>query len=141
MTLRDKIEASQTRPDRKPVPMDVPEWGTTVYLRKLSVDDQISMSEGVEAKDMPVKVLLHCLVDENGERALTDEDAALLGKEDFPIIMRLFAEAAKLNGLTTKELDEAMSIFEPARSESGPTVSPSLSAVPAMRSGNSQPPS
>ena len=138
MTLREKIEAAQTRPDRKPKPMDVPEWGTTVYLRKLTVDDQIALSEGVEAKDMPVKVLLHCLVDEDGERALTDEDAALLGKEDFPLILRLFAEAAKLNGLSSKELDEAMAAFGPARSESGPTDSPLLSAVPEMSSGNSQ---
>jgi hypothetical protein len=126
--LRDKIAAAQASPDRKPLAVEVPEWDTTVYLRKLTVEDQIEMSEGVEAKDMPVQVLLHCLVDENGEPELTAEDAALLAKEEFPTILRLFTEAAKLNGLTTKELDEAMASFDGTRPSSGSSDWPSPSA-------------
>lgn len=115
MSLREQILASQA--DRKPVPLDVPEWGVTVWLKQMTVADQVALSEDVKPADMPVAVLLQCLVDDEGERIFTDDDAEALSRESFPIVLRVFAEAARLNGLSSKELDEAMSSFEQARSE------------------------
>lgn len=134
MSLRDQIVAAQDRPERKPIRVDVPEWGFPVYLRRLTVADQVALAENVPAAEMPVQVLLHCLVDADGERALTDDDAALLSGEDFPVVLRLFSEAAKLNGLTTAELEEAMEAFGPARDEQPSTGSPSLSGAPSENS-------
>lgn len=113
MTLsREQILAS--RRDRQPVRLEVPEWGGDVYVRVLSAADQMALSDGTEAKDIPIRVILHCVVDETGERILADNDAAELAKEDFPVIMRVFGFVAKQNGLSTKELEEAMENFGPS---------------------------
>ena len=113
---REQILGS--RKDRKPARIDVPEWGGEVYIRVLSARDQMEMSEDTKPQDMPITVILHCLVDENGERILQDDDFEALAQEDFPVIMRVFSQAARLNGLSTKELDEAIASFEPAPDES-----------------------
>lgn len=110
------------RKDRKPHRYEVPEWGGDVFIRVLSAQDQMQLSEGADEKQMPVRVLLHTLVTEEGERLFTDEDFAELAGEDFPIILRVFSEAAKLNGLSTTELDEAMEGFVPAPDESSSSV-------------------
>lgn len=114
---REQILAS--RANRKPVLLEVPEWGAEpVYVRVLSAKDQAELAEGTQASEMPVRVILHCIVDENGERILSDEDFDALADMDFPVIMRVFAFVAKLNGLSTKELEEAMESFAPAPDES-----------------------
>lgn len=112
---REQILAS--RKDRKPVLLSVPEWGGDVYVRVLSAADQMALSDGVEPKDMAIRVILHCLVTEDGNQIFADDDAEELAKEDFPVIMRVFAFVAKLNGLSTKELEEAMESFAPALDE------------------------
>lgn len=112
---REQILAARAK--RKPVALEVPEWGGEVYIRVLSAKDQAELSEGMKPAEMPVKLLLHTIVDEAGERVLLDEDYDAMMGEDFPVIMRVFAEAAKLNGLSTKELEEAMASFATAPAE------------------------
>ncbi|MGH7206891.1 MAG: hypothetical protein ACREI2_11865 [Nitrospiraceae bacterium] len=112
---RAQILAS--RRDRKPVRLEVPEWGGDVYVRVLSAADQMAISDELPPTEVPIQILLHCLVDESGERIFTDGDQDELAKEDFPIIMRVFSFVAKLNGLSTKELDEAMASFKIAPDE------------------------
>lgn len=134
MSLREQILAAQDRPGRKPVKIDVPEWGFPVWLRVLSVADQMALAENPNAKDMAVRVIVACITDEEGNRVLQDGDAEVLAGEDFPLMMRLFSEAAKLNGLTSKEFEEAVASFEQARDESPSTSSPSPSGAPSENS-------
>jgi hypothetical protein len=107
----------RSRGDRKPVRLEVPEWGGEVYVRVLSAKDQANLAEDVKAAELPIRVILHCLVDEKGKRILTDDDFDALSEEDFPIIMKVFAFAAKLNGLSSRELEEAMENFGPTPDE------------------------
>jgi hypothetical protein len=109
---REQILAA--RHDRKPQLFDVPEWGGSVYLRVLTAADQIALSDDVTPKDVPLQVLVHAIVDEQGVRVFTDDDVDELAQEDFPVIMRVFAAAAKLNGLSTDELEAAVASFGPA---------------------------
>ena len=131
---REQILAARHREDRKPVKVSVPEWGGDVYLRVMTVADQVALSEDVKPAEMPVQVLLHCLVDEDGTRLFEDADAEALAEEDFPLVLRLFGEAAKLNGLTSKELEAAMAGFEQARGERLSSDSLSLSGDPSPNS-------
>lgn len=116
MTLtREAILAS--RADRKPVRLEVPEWGGDVFVRVLSAKDQVALSDGAEPAEMPVRILLHCLVNEDGTRIFEDADYEALAGEDFPVIMRVFGVAAKVNGLSSKELEESMAAFANAPAE------------------------
>ena len=73
---------------------------------------ELAESAGDGVLDGLTRVLVASLCDEQGHRLFSDEDGAELMKEDAPVIMRVFAFAAKLNGSSTKELDEAMENFE-----------------------------
>lgn len=113
--IRARVLALQT--DRKPTPLDYPEWGEDIYIRVLSADDQMALSNVDDENSMPMRVILHCLVNEDGERIFGDGDQAALGAFPFPEVMAVFGRVAKLNGLSTKELDEAMASFAPAPDE------------------------
>jgi hypothetical protein len=113
--IRARVLAIQT--DRKPHPLQFEGWGPGIYVRVLSADDQAALSETTAETEMPLRIVLACLVDAEGERIFTDEDRPALGAFPFPEIMTVFGEVAKLNGLSTKELDEAMASFAPAPDE------------------------
>jgi len=121
----------------KRVPFYVEEWEETVYIRTLSVDDQADLSQGKTQAQMVSAVLIASLEDEEGQPIFLAEDAAAIRKMPFTAVLEVFSEAAKLNGLTNKELDEAMASFRQARTKPGPTESPSPSAVPEMNSETS----
>ena len=108
---REQILAARSQ--RKPIPLEVPEWGGTVYIKILSAGDQVALfSNGHKDVEIPIFLVAATLVSEDGERLFTDEDVPLLLEEEFPIIMRVYREAARHNGISTEELDEAMQSFE-----------------------------
>lgn len=94
------------------VAVDVPEWGEKVYIRALSVGDQLAISQSESDQTMiGVKVLLRSIVDENGERRLADEDLPLLLEQSFMTLMPLLTESAKQNGQTKEEIEAAIASF------------------------------
>lgn len=104
----------ESRRNRKPVRLEVPEWGGEVWVKVLSARDQASLAEAEtdDPLDIPLRVIVRCIVDESGTPLFADDDREALSLEDAPVIMRVFGFAAKVNGLTTAELDEAMASFE-----------------------------
>lgn len=115
---REQILAARSH--RKPIRLEVPEWGGEVFIRVLSVEQQMQW-EDVPDKEMVMRVLTAALVNEDGAPIFEPDDWRELAKEDFPVIMRVFDEVAQVNGLTSKELDEAMALFASAPVE--PSVS------------------
>jgi hypothetical protein len=108
--LAEAIRAS--RNGRKPEKVAVPEWGRDVYVRELSAREQMEILRDRDEADLPVRILLASLVDEDGGRALSDEDYDLLAGEGMRVVMRLFAVAARLNGFGKGELEAAVRDFE-----------------------------
>lgn len=108
------------RKDRKPTRLEVPEWGGDVFIRVLSVEDQLQW-EDMPQREVVMRCLVIALVDEDGRRIFEDGDETELAREEFPVIMRVFSEVAKVNGLTSKELDDAMASFVAAPDESSGT--------------------
>lgn len=127
--LGERILASQR--DRKPVALEVPEWGVTVWIKQMTVADQVTLSEDTSPADMPVRVLLYTLVDSEGARIFTEADKDALSQEAFPIVLRVFTEVAKLNGLSSDELEAAMQGFDQARAGSLDNGSRSPSGAPS----------
>jgi hypothetical protein len=115
-------EIFASRKGRKPERLEVPEWGGHVFVRVMSVNEQLALFENVKDKDFPVSVLLHAVCDEEGKPIFSSpEHAAELANEDFPIVMKVFRVAAKLNGFSNKELEGATESFKPAPGESSST--------------------
>ena len=109
---KDQIFAA--RRDRKPVRLTVPDWGGDVFVRVLKYDDQMRISEEGAGSDaeFPLRLIIAAVVDEDGAPIFEDGDLDRLMAEDFPVIMAVFREAGKVNGITSKELDEAVRDFE-----------------------------
>lgn len=118
--IRERTLALQA--NRKPQPLDFPAWGDDIYIRVLSANDQMLLAEGDDAT-MPLRIVLACLVTDEGERIFTDDDLSALGDFPFPEVMEVFGRVARLNGLSTVELDEAMESFAPAPDEQRSTAS------------------
>lgn len=104
------------------VAVDVPEWGEKVYIRQLSVGDQLAINRTEQDPTLlGVKVLLSSIVDENGERKLGDEDLGLLLDQPFSVLAPLLVEAAKRNGQTQEELEAAIASFSKTPGEDSPS--------------------
>ena len=109
MLTREQILARSR--ERKLHRLEVPEWEGEVYVRVMSAAEQMALSRDVKPEELPVRLLLATIVTEDGERVFRDDDFDALAGEDFPVILRVFSFAAKLNGLSNKELEEAMEHF------------------------------
>ncbi|MET9123018.1 hypothetical protein [Streptomyces sp. NPDC004528] len=112
-------------PDIPTEPVDVPEWrdpetgDCTVIVRGLTGDEldkyqgsirQFRRSldgkgmEPVLIQDgMHAKLLVKCIVDDNGERLFSDNDAGELGAKSSLVLDRLYDVAQRLSGLSDEE--------------------------------------
>lgn len=90
-------------------PVEVPEWGGTVYLRTLTAGELLALNAtahedaSTPSPPMIARLLVACLCDESGKRLLTDADAAALESKPAPILYRLYRVAGRLNGLDAVE--------------------------------------
>ena len=95
--------------DRKHEDVHVPEWDGTVRVRGLSGEDRDAYeAEFVDAKGKPAtqrlrniraKLLVKCLVDEDGNRLFADNQAKALGAKNGAVVDRLFDVARRLSGI------------------------------------------
>ena len=97
-----------------PVPVDVPEWGTTVYIKMMSGKDRCRWySETVADEDAAAhnqaSLLVKCLCDEQGTRLFSDsaEDMDAVNSKDWHALKRITTEALKLNKLTSDADEDA----------------------------------
>ena len=88
--------------------VDVPEWGGSVRLRGLSASerDEFEASLGVsqDLVNMRARLVVNCLVDENGDKLFKSSEAKDLGKKNGLVINRLFDEVRKLSGMADEDL-------------------------------------
>src|SRR4051794_19962240 len=83
MSLRDTILASKPLGN---LAVDVPEWNTTVYVKRLRSID----IKALEGKTSTIEdTLLEVVVDENGEKVFKPEDKEFLCNTASIIAMRL----------------------------------------------------
>jgi len=121
---REEIIAAIGDKKREVERIDVPEWGGTVCIRRLSVADlkATGFLEGInDSGEVPIRVLLACIADENGDALFTMDDADILANADFQTVLTVFTEAARVNGLSSKELEEAVAAFAAAQRDDSST--------------------
>jgi len=109
MSLKDTILGAS---DLTREPIEVPEWGCTVYVATMPGHDRNKWSSDAfdeagttERGKMRAGLLVHCLTDERGAKLFTPEDATALEGKNAAVLARLFAVAIRLNGLGTEAVD------------------------------------
>lgn len=97
----------------------VPEWGGTVRVRGMSGGErdayeasQVAMRQSGKSPELRLsnfraKLLVRCIVDEEGKRVFADGEAAELGRKSGAVVDRLFDVARRLSGMTEAAVKEA----------------------------------
>lgn len=105
-------------PDLKTEEVPVSEWGGTVMVRAMSGAERDSFEQSLftgelesrkfTGENVRAKLLVRCIVDENGVRIFKDEDADVLGQRSAAALDRLYAVAQRLSGIGKNDLDAAI---------------------------------
>lgn len=89
--------------DRKLIEVDVPEWGGSVFLGKMSLSDLLDFwgsnydEDGKPKKkdmDVMLDLLLRSLMDKNGGRLFEDTDRHILAAKDSEVLASLFKKCS-----------------------------------------------
>lgn len=94
--------------------VNIPEWGGDVIVRTMPGTERdqfeqevMEITEGKKkAKNIRSLLCVRVLVDDEGERIFTDEDAQALGKKSSLVLDRIYDIAQRLNGVTAEDVDE-----------------------------------
>ncbi len=114
--------------DRKSEDVPVPEWGGTVRVRALSGTERDAYEAGivtlrgdgskqVNMKNLRGRLVALSVVDGEGNRLFTDEDAIALGDKSAAALERVFDVARKLSGLSEDDVEELAEGFASAPSD------------------------
>ena len=111
LLTKDQILSADDRPTRM---VPVPEWGGDVIVSTLTgrerdaweasmiADDQKTMT----IDDVRAKLCVKVLVDENGDRIFSDNDAEQLTLKSCAALDRVFQAAKDLNALSDEDVEE-----------------------------------
>jgi hypothetical protein len=131
LLTRDQILGAN---DLKVETVEVPEWGGSVQVRTLTGKDRDAFVESLptnpdgttDPKNYRSALLAFTIVDENGELLFSEEDVNALGNKSATAIMRVFAVANKLNGISASAVKEEEKNSDAA--QSGASTSDSASS-------------
>jgi hypothetical protein len=101
-------------------PADVP-WdlgGARLYVRGLTASEKDAyvartMPDGefLWTNNLTAELIVKCLVDEDGARVFTDEDAPALGGKGAAVLSKLFEKAMRLSGLSSETEEQVAADF------------------------------
>lgn len=96
--------------DLESVGVDVPEWGGEVLMRGLTAGErdhfEASIGSDVNLENLRSRLVVLCIVDEQGERIFKNNDAQNLGKKSAQVVDRLFDKARKISGMSDDDVKE-----------------------------------
>lgn len=157
MTLlnRDAILAAD---DREYEDVECPEWGGTVRVRAMSGTERDSYEASCvqerpvyDGRGRPVKgqyefrrtldnvrakLVVRCVVNEDGSRMFEDGDAFALGEKSAAALDRVFDVAARLSRISDSDIEELAGNSGAGQSGDSPSISPSSSAAPSASSSD-----
>jgi hypothetical protein len=96
--------------------LEVPQWGGTVRVRALTGTERDAYEASMSQQrgknyvrnlaNIRAKLVVKCVVDDDGVRIFTDQDAPALGKKSAAALDLIFEVAAKLSRLSEEDVDE-----------------------------------
>ena len=109
---KESILAHRAKLQRVPTP----EWGGDTFVRVMSgaerdaFEDETYRLNGkdvsVNRKNLRARLLVRCIVDEEGARLFGDNDADTLGAQPADVLDRVYAVASKANGLSKADEED-----------------------------------
>ena len=119
--------------DARTEDIEVPEWGGTVRVRSLSAKQRdafeasLVTGEGKKRKtdlvNVRAKLVAACLVDEQGARLFSDDEAFALGLKSGATMDRVFTVCQRLAGLSPQDVEELEKNSSPGQDASSPSIS------------------
>ncbi len=115
IATKAQILEADDRPTEK---VETPEWGedTFVLVRSISASERDRFEQSmIEDRGKSTRTNLDnirarfaamCVVDEEGARLFSDDEAAVLGDKSAAVLDRIFGTAQRLNGMTSDDVDE-----------------------------------
>lgn len=94
--------------------VEVPEWGGTIRIRRLSgaerdrFESTVFRNEknNIDWANMRARLVALSAVNGENKRLFSFQDADKLGKKSAKVLDRLFSEAQKLSGLRKEDVDD-----------------------------------
>lgn len=127
--LREQILAAH---DLKREEVEVPEWGTTLWVRGMTSQErdeyeseivqQRGRSTTYNLKNLRARLLTRALVDEDGTRLFSDKDVVALGGKNAAVMDRLFAIARRMSGIGEKDVEELAGNSGDPQGDDSPSV-------------------
>lgn len=94
-------------------PLEIPEWGQTVYVRVMTAGEREALEVAVfesrtrrEALVYRAHLAVASVCDDKGELLFTPADVPALAKKSGKALMRIAAAAEKLNALTEATVED-----------------------------------
>ncbi len=112
--------------DQSIQPLEVPEWGGTVYLRVMTGEERDEYENGMvnpatgkltKRDNFRARLAVIVLCNEDGERLFTPGDVGKICKKGGKALDRIFAAGTKLNGMTEDDVKEIKGNSESGQSE------------------------
>lgn len=97
-------------------PLEIPEWGRSVYIRSLEGADRdawegmnsASANKGkVNLANVRARLAVLVVCDEHGVLLFKPQDATALGKKNSKALDRIFDKASQLSSLRDKDVEDA----------------------------------
>jgi len=110
-------------------PVEVPEWGGTVYIRGMTsaerdrydrslvnVDRKGNTTMG-RLDNLRALLVVRCLVTKDGQRMFRDPQAKELGEKSALVMNRLWDVASRLSGMNQDREEEEEEVFDGAQDD------------------------
>lgn len=106
--LREKILATNTLPRE---PLEIPEWGCTVWAYALTGAQRDSIEAHVmknrnDLSHLRARIVVYSARSEDGERLFTDEDIPALEEQAGSALERIFQCSQRLSCLESSDIEE-----------------------------------
>lgn len=89
-----------------------PEWGLAAWVRTFTAAELVTWQVecakddgSVDSTNIMARMVVRCLVDEDGNRIFEDSDAEALGRKSASAVKRAFDVAMRLNGLSDEDVE------------------------------------
>jgi hypothetical protein len=83
--------------------LEIPEWGGEVYVRGLTGAQRASFEDAVinkkSMKDIRRKIVLECVVDDEGKPLFTAKDGSWITSKSATAIEKIFVKVMDISGL------------------------------------------